>query len=83
MNRDVAGESTVTERFWVTIPPAVRREAGVEPGDMIRWRVDDAGSLSVELRRQPYGAFDDLDAVDIGESTDVADEMDTEAVDFD
>jgi bifunctional DNA-binding transcriptional regulator/antitoxin component of YhaV-PrlF toxin-antitoxin module len=76
MTPDVAGESTVTERFSVTIPPAVRREAGVEPGDTIRWRVDDAGSLSVELCRQEYGAFDDLDAVDIGEPTNVADDHD-------
>ena len=82
MNRDVAGESTVTERFWVTIPPAVRREAGVEPGDMIRWRVDDAGSLSVELSRQQYGAFEGLTDVDICEPTDAADDHDNIGGDF-
>jgi bifunctional DNA-binding transcriptional regulator/antitoxin component of YhaV-PrlF toxin-antitoxin module len=83
MPHEIERETTVTERFSVTIPPAVRRAAGVEAGDMIRWQADDDGSLSVELQRQQYGAFDDLNAIDIGESTDVADEMDTEAVDFD
>ena len=83
MPRKIERETTLTEQFSVTIPPAVRREVGVEPGDTIRWQVDDDGSLSVEHRRQQYGAFDDLNAVDTGESTDVADEMDTEIVDFD
>ena len=82
MNRDVAGESTVTERFWVTIPPAVRREAGIEVGDTIRWWVDNDGSLSVELQRQQYGAFDGLTAVDIGEPTNAADDHDNICRDF-
>ena len=82
MAPDAEGESRINNRFSVTIPPALRREAGVEPGDTIRWRVDDAGSLSVELCRQHYGAFDDLDAVDIGEPTDAADDHDKIGGDF-
>lgn len=66
---EIERETTVTDGFSVTIPPAVRRVAGVEAGDMIRWRVDDDGSISVELRRQQYGAFEDLSAVDTGEPT--------------
>ena len=76
MPRKIERETTITEQFSVTIPPAVRRAAGVEAGDTIRWQVDDYGSLSVEHRRQQYGAFDDLNPVDIGESTDAANDHD-------
>ena len=81
MPREIERETTVTDGFSVTIPPAVRRATGVEAGDTICWQVD--GSLSVELQRQQYGAFDGLNPVDIGESTNVADEMDADVVDFD
>jgi bifunctional DNA-binding transcriptional regulator/antitoxin component of YhaV-PrlF toxin-antitoxin module len=82
MPHEIERETTVTERFSVTIPPAVRRAAGVEAGDMIRWQADDDGSLSVELQRQQYGAFDDLNAVDIGESTDAAADHDLGSREF-
>ena len=83
MPREIERETTVSEQSTVTIPPAIRRAARIESGDTIRWQVDDDGALSVELCRQQYGAFDDLYTVDIGESTDIADEMDTDAVGFD
>jgi len=79
---DAEGESTITERFSVIIPPAVRREASIEPGDTIRWRVDDDGLLSVELCQQQYGAFEGLTAVDIGEPTDAANDHDNIGGDF-
>jgi AbrB family looped-hinge helix DNA binding protein len=48
MSREVEDETTVDERFSVTVPAAVRRAAGVEAGDRLRWAVDEDGSLSVE-----------------------------------
>ena len=76
MSREVEDETTVDERFSVTVPAAVRRAAGVEAGDRLRWAVDEDGSLSVELVTQRYGAFSDLDPVDIGEETDAAEDHD-------
>jgi antitoxin PrlF len=76
MSNEVEDETTVNESFSVTVPAAVRRAAGVEAGDKLRWSVDEGGSLSVELVKQRYGAFSDLDPVDIGESTDAAEDHD-------
>ncbi|MFW5900154.1 MAG: AbrB/MazE/SpoVT family DNA-binding domain-containing protein [Halodesulfurarchaeum sp.] len=58
-------ETTVSDRGMVTIPAALRRRLDIEPGDKLRWAIDD-GELTVELRKQQYGAFDDLDAVSMG-----------------
>ena len=82
MPHKIERETTITEQFSVTIPSPVWRAAGIEAGDTIRWQVDDDGSLSVELRRQQYGAFDHLNAVDIGEPTDAAGDHDTIGGDF-
>ncbi|MFC7018175.1 MULTISPECIES: AbrB/MazE/SpoVT family DNA-binding domain-containing protein [Haloarcula] len=81
MSHEVEDETTVNESYSVTVPAAVRREAGVEAGDKIRWRVDD-GTLSVELVKQHYGAFSGLDPVDIGEPTDAAEDHDLVAGDY-
>jgi len=76
MSNEVEDETTVNGSFSVTVPAAVRRAAGVEAGDKLRWSVDEDGSLSVELVKQRYGAFSDLDPVDVGESTDAAEDHD-------
>ena len=60
----------------MTVPAGVRRAARVEAGDKLRWQVDEDGTLSVELVKQQYGAFDDLEPVDIGESTDASTDHD-------
>jgi len=72
MSPEIEGETTVNESYSVTVPAAVRQEAGVDAGDKLRWRVDKDGSLSVELVKQQYGAFSELEPVDIGEPTDAA-----------
>ncbi|WP_253736756.1 AbrB/MazE/SpoVT family DNA-binding domain-containing protein [Halohasta salina] len=76
MSPEIEGETTVNESYSVTVPAAIRQEAGVDAGDKLRWRVDEDGSLSVELVKQQYGAFSELDPVDIGEPTDAADDHD-------
>lgn len=70
------GETTVNESYSVTVPAAVRQEAGVDAGDKLRWHVDEDGSLSVELVKQRYGAFSRLKPVDIGEPTDAVEDHD-------
>jgi len=76
MAPEIEGETTVNESYSVTVPAAVRQEADVDAGDKLRWHVDEDGSLSVELVKQQYGAFSELDPVDIGESTDAAEDHD-------
>jgi len=76
MSHEIEDETTVNESYSVTVPAAVRRKAGVEAGDKLRWQVDDDGSLSVELVKQRYGAFADVEPVDTGEPTNAADDHD-------
>lgn len=76
MSPTIEDETTVNESYSITVPAAIRREAGVDAGDKLRWRVDDDGALSVELVKQQYGAFSQLDPVDIGEPTDAAEDHD-------
>jgi len=76
MSHEVEDETTVNESYSVTVPAAVRRAAGVEAGDKIRWHVDEDGDLSIKLVKQHYGAFSQLEPVDIGEPTDAAEDHD-------
>ena len=76
MYGEVEDEATVTDSYSVALPAAIRRAADIEAGDKICWRVDDDGTLSVEHIKQRYEAFDDIEPVDIGETTDVADDHD-------
>lgn len=76
MSHEVEDETTVNESYSITVPASIRREANVEAGDKLRWHVDEQGRISVELVKQQYGAFSELDPVDIGESTDAAEDHD-------
>lgn len=76
MSPEIEDETTVNDSYSVTVPAAVRREAGVEAGDKIRWHVDDEGALSIRLVKEHYGAFSQLEPVDVGESTDAAEDHD-------
>lgn len=76
MSHEVEDETTVNDSYSITVPAAVRREAGVEAGDKLRWRVDEDGTLSIELVKQRYGAFSRLEPADIDEQTDAAEDHD-------
>ncbi|PSP86097.1 AbrB family transcriptional regulator [Halobacteriales archaeon QS_6_64_34] len=82
MSHEVEDETTVNDSYSVTVPAAVRREAGLEAGDKIRWSVDEDGALSVELVKQHYGVFSELEPVDTGEATDAASDHDLVAGDY-
>ena len=79
---EVETETAVSERFSVTVPAHVRQVAGVEAGDKLRWSVEDDGTLSVELVKQQYGRFSELEPVDIGEETDAAEDHDIVAGEY-
>ena len=59
-------ETTVSDRGMVTIPASLRRRLDIEAGDKLRWDLDDEGTLSVEVVKQRYGAFDDFEPVSMG-----------------
>lgn len=58
-------ETKVSERGMVTIPASLRQRLDIEPGDKLRWEVDEEGCLSVEVVKQRYGAFDDFEPVEM------------------
>lgn len=63
---DAPEETTVSDRGMVTIPASLRHRLDIEAGDKLRWDVDDDGTLSVEVVKQRYGAFDDFEPVSMG-----------------
>lgn len=77
MSQRVEDETKVNDSFSVTVPAAVRQEAGIEAGDKLRWTVDEDGAVSVEIVKQRYGAFSELEPFDTGESTHAAEDHDT------
>lgn len=76
MSERVEDETTVNDSYSVTVPAAVRREAGIEAGDKLRWTVDEDGHVSVAVVEQRYGAFSDLEPVDVGSETHAAEDHD-------
>lgn len=72
MSQGAEDETTVNDSYSVTVPAAVRRAADIDAGDKLRWRVDESGDLSVDVVKQRYGAFSELDPVDVGEETNAA-----------
>ena len=59
-------ETKVSDRGMVTIPADLRRRLDIEPGDKLRWNIDEEDNLTVEVVEQRYGAFDDFEPVPIG-----------------
>jgi antitoxin PrlF len=81
MSQCVEDETTVNDSYSVTVPAAVRKRAEIEPGDKLQWTVDEEGQLSVAVVNERYGAFSELDPVDIGTDTDVVDDHNTTIID--
>jgi len=61
-------ETTVNQSYAVTIPAAIREDLDLEPGDRLNWSIDEEGRLVAEIVRERYGAFDDLEPIDMGET---------------
>lgn len=80
---EVTDETTVNDSHSVTVPSEIRDRLDIEPGDKLRWTLADDGALRVAVVRQRYGAFDDLDPVDVGEETDAVEETERAAYEFD
>lgn len=63
---DPSEETKVNDRGMVTIPAEIRRRLDIEAGDKLQWDVTDEGTLTVDVVRQRYGAFDDAPTADLG-----------------
>lgn len=72
MSEPSTEETTVNESYSVTVPASIRREADIEAGDKLRWRIETDGTLRVDVISQRTGVFSELDPIDIGEATDAA-----------
>jgi bifunctional DNA-binding transcriptional regulator/antitoxin component of YhaV-PrlF toxin-antitoxin module len=81
-HESVEDETTVNDSYSITVPAVVRKQAGIEAGDKLRWRVDDQGDLSVEVVKQRYGAFTELDPIDTDEEMAAATDHDLIAGDY-
>jgi bifunctional DNA-binding transcriptional regulator/antitoxin component of YhaV-PrlF toxin-antitoxin module len=66
MSEQVEDETTINDSYAVTVPAIVRRQAGIEAGDKLRWTVDVDGHLSVQVVKQRVGVFDDFEPVPMG-----------------
>lgn len=71
---EATDETTVNDSHSVTVPSEIRERLDIEPGDKLRWTLGEGDELRVEVVRQRYGAFEDLDPVDVGEETDAVEE---------
>ncbi|WP_135853990.1 AbrB/MazE/SpoVT family DNA-binding domain-containing protein [Halorussus salinus] len=72
-------QTTINDHYSVTVPAAIRNRLDIQPGDKLDWAVTDDGDLVVQVVKQRYGAFEDFEAVDMGE-TDVANDHDVAGV---
>ena len=80
---DEQPETRVDGSFAVTIPAAVRERVDLEPGDRLRWDVDDEGRLVAEIVRGRYGVAEDLEPIVLGEETDAVELTEIDAYEID
>jgi len=53
------------------IPARIRRELDIGDGDKLRWRIEDEGSVRVQVVQQRSGTFSAFDGYDGDQETDV------------
>lgn len=75
-------ETTVNSSFSATIPAEVRDQLDLEPGDRLRWSVDEDGRLIAEIIRERYGLMADMEPIDMGE-TDAVEETEVRSYEYD
>lgn len=63
------------------IPARIRRELDIDDGDKLRWRVEDDGTLRVQVVQQRAGTFSEFDGYVGDQETAVTTEHDAWGVD--
>ena len=79
MSQCITDETTVDDSYCVTVPVSVRKHAEIEPGDTLRWAVDEEGQISVAVIHD--SRFSELEPMDIGEDTGVTENHDLAIID--
>jgi bifunctional DNA-binding transcriptional regulator/antitoxin component of YhaV-PrlF toxin-antitoxin module len=79
-SESVDSESKVSGN-QANIPAHIRRELDIDDGDKLRWRIEDDGTLRVQVVQQRSGTFDGFDGYDGDQETEVTDEHDAWGVD--
>lgn len=62
----VTDETTVNDRYAVTIPSPVRSRLDIQAGDKVRWTVTSDGSLDVQVVKQRERAFAGFEPFEMG-----------------
>jgi len=68
MSADSPEQTVLNDDGAVSVPHSVREQLGLDPGDSLEWSVRDDGTIAVEPVTERYGAFDDFEPVDMGET---------------
>lgn len=79
-SESVDSESKVSGN-QANIPARIRRELDIDDGDKLRWRIEDDGTLRVQVVQQRSGTFSHFDGYDGDPATEVETEHDTWGVD--
>ena len=81
----MSGESVDSESKvsgnQANIPAHIRRELDIDDGDKLRWRVEEDGTLRVEVVQQRTGTFSDFEGYDGDQETDATADHDAWGVD--
>lgn len=75
MTKDTENETSVTQGFAASIPAAVRRKLGIEPGDVLVWATGRHG-LTVKVRKRRPSGFADFVPFDFGRRTNATEDHD-------
>jgi len=58
------------------IPAHIRKELDIDDGDKLRWKIEDDGTLRVQVVQQRRGTFRDFDGYDGDQATEVGTDHD-------
>lgn len=80
MGGRVDSESKVSGN-QANVPARIRRELDIDDGDKLRWRIEDDGTIRVEVVQNEEGTFEDFEGYDGDQETDATVEHDAWSVD--
>jgi len=81
MSSDSVDSESKVSGNQANIPARIRRELDIDDGDKLRWRIEDDGTLRVQVVQQRRGTFGDFDGYDGDQETAVTVEHDAWGVD--
>ena len=64
MSSDGVDSESKVSGNQANVPVRIRRELDIDDGDKLRWKIEDDGTLCVQIVQQRGGTFSDFDAVE-------------------